>query len=444
MIDLSPEVVAISMLGGILIGVLLGYHLGIVVGAIGLIVGYLVFGDRVGIILYNRMFDLLINYIILAVPLFIFMGLMLERSGIAEKMYDAFYIWLGGVRGGLAIITIIIGTIMAATVGIIAASTTMLGLIALPAMLKRGYAKDLASGSVCAGGVLGILIPPSVMLVIYAEMAAISVGKLFFAAFIPGFILSALYIVYITLRSHFQKGAAPPIPPEERTMPFGRKTVLLITSMFPPLLLILAVLGTIFLGVAAPTEAAAIGAFAATIIAAANRKLTWRIVNDTATQTLKVCGMIFIIATMSFAFVGVFLGADGDDVIQKAILAVPGGRWGAFLIVMIACFILGMFMDWLGIVFIMIPIISPIVPALGFDPLWFALMVCINLQMSFMSPPFAMAIYIVLGVAPKDLKLNTLDVIKGVLPFMGLIMIGLIFCAIWPELILWLPGKMIR
>ena len=244
MIDVSLEAITIIMLGGVLVGVLTGYPLGIVVGALGLIVGYLEWGSAIGALLYNRAVEgILLNYVLLAIPLFVFMGLMLERSGIAERLYDALYLWLGGLRGGLAISTVIIGTIMAATVGIITASVTMLTLVALPAMVKRDYRKSLAGGSVCAGGTLGILIPPSIMLVIYGPMATLSVGKLFMGAFIPGFVLSGLYCSYIAIRCLLQPKIAPPVPPEERTVPFIKKTSMLLTALVPPALLIMAVLG---------------------------------------------------------------------------------------------------------------------------------------------------------------------------------------------------------
>ncbi len=444
MIELSPEIITILMMGGILVGVLTGYPLAVVIGAVALIVGYAVFGNQIGDMLYQRAFALLTNYILLAGPLFIFMGLMLERSGITEGLYDALYLWLGGFRGGLAIITVLIGTIMAATVGIIAASITMLTLVALPSMLKRGYSKSLSTGAICAGGTLGILIPPSIMLVIYGPMAQISVGKLFFGAFIPGFILSSLYITYIALHSLFQPKIAPPVPIEERAVPFVKKTVMLLTALVPPGILILSVLGVIFFGIAPPTEAASVGAAVATLLAIAYRKFRWRVLKEVAFDTLRLSGFIYLIGAMSYAFTGVFLAGGGGDVVQDFILAAPGGRWGAFAVTMFIIFILGMFIDWLGIVFIMVPIITPIGEALGFDPLWFAIMMIVNLQMSFMTPPFAYAIFIVKGSADPQLGVTTGDIIRGVIPFVILIMIGLALLVIFPKLIIWLPSMMVR
>jgi len=444
MIELSPELLAAIMLGGVLVGVLTGYPIGIVIGALTLIVGFIEFGTAVGEVIYPRMYELLLNYTILAVPLFVFMGTMLERSGITEKLYDALYLWLGGLRGGLAIVTVLIGTILAACVGIIAASITMLTLVALPSMLKRGYGKSLATGSICVGGCLGILIPPSIMLVLYGPMAGISVGKLFFGAFIPGFILSALYCVYIVLRGFFQPAMAPSVPVEERKVPFLKKTTMLLTSLVPPVILIMAVLGVIFFGVAPPTEAASMGALAATLLAIAYRRFNWQVLKDVTLITFRVSGFILLIAAMAYAFVGVFIGGGGGDVVKELILGAPGGRWGIFAVIMFIVFILGMFMDWLPIVFIMVPIVTPIGEALGFHPVWFAIMVCVNLQMCFMTPPFAAGIFICKGACAPEWGVTMGDIIRGVIPFVILIMVGLGLLAVFPQLILWLPGMMIK
>ncbi len=444
MIDLSPETITIIMFGGVLVGVLTGYPLAPVVAGVALLVGYVTWGGPVTELFYTRMWELIRSYVILAVPLFVFMGLMLERSRIAERMYDALYLWLGGFRGGLAISTVLIGTILAACVGIIGASVTMLTLVALPAMLRRCYSKSFASGSVCAGGTLGILIPPSIMLVIYGPMAVLSVGKLFMAAIVPGLVLSGLYCSYIALRCLFQPKIAPAVSVEERSVPFVKKTAMLVTSLVPPALLILAVLGTIFLGIAAPTEAAGVGAFAAILLSIGYRRFSWQTLKETSLGTLRVSSMVMFIAVCGYMFTGVFLGLGGGKVVESFILATPGGRWASFAVVMFICFILGMFIDWLGIVFIMVPIITPIGAALGFDPLWFGMMICINLQMSFMTPPFAYAIFYLRGAAPPALGVTTANIIRGVIPYVGLIILGLGLCVAFPKLILWLPHQMIK
>jgi len=445
MIDLSPEILTALMLGGILIGVLTGFPVGFVIGAVGLGVGYIVFGGIIGEVLYVRAIDLMVNYILLAVPLFIFMGTMLEHSGIAGKMFDALYVWFGGIRGGLAVTTVVIGTLVAATVGIIAASVTMLTLVALPTMVKRGYSKSLAAGSVCAGGSLGILIPPSVMLVLYGPMANISVGKLFFGAFIPGFLLSGLYITYILIHSYLQPKIAPAIPSEQMPdISFGKKTVNLIAALAPTGILIMSVLGVIFLGVAPPSEAAGMGAFVATLLTIAYGRFSFKVLKDVSLSTLRSSGFIFLLLAAAVAFVGVFVRGGGGEVVEKLIVGVPGERWGSFAVVMFLIFILGFIIDPLAIIFIMVPIITPIAATLGFNPLWFALMVCVNFQMAFMTPPFAMAIFVCRGSVAPELGVTMADIIRGVIPFVFLIMIGLGLLVIFPELILWLPGMMIK
>jgi tripartite ATP-independent transporter DctM subunit len=445
MIDIPQETIAIILLLGVLVGVITGFPLAPVIGGLALVVGYLTWGGpQVTDLFYSRMWGLIRNYVILAAPLFIFMGIMLERSGIAERLYEALYLWLGGFRGGLAISTVLIGTVLAACVGIIGASVTMLALIALPAMVKRGYNKALASGAVCAGGTLGILIPPSIMLVLYGPMAEISVGKLFMAAIIPGLVLSGLYCTYIAIYCLFQPHKAPPVPLEERKVSFLKKTRLLFTSLVPPAILVLSVLGSIFFGVAPPTEAAAVGAFAAMLLALAYRRLSFTALRETAFMTLKVTSKVIFVAVCAFMFVGVFLGLGGGNVVEDIILSAPGGKWGAFALIMFIVFLLGMFIDWLGIIFIMIPIITPIGPALGFDTLWLAMMICVNLQMSFLTPPFAYAIFFLRGAAPPELGVTTADIIRGVIPYVFLIMIGLGLCIAFPQLILWLPAQMIK
>jgi tripartite ATP-independent transporter DctM subunit len=432
------------MLGGVLVGVLSGFYLGAVVGGVALIIGILTLGDATFQIMYLRLYDMSTNYALAAVPLFVFMGAMLERSGIADMIYHALYLWLGRLRGGLAVTTVVLGVIVAACVGVIAASVSMLTLVALPAMIKRGYDKSLAAGTCAAAGTLGILIPPSIMLVIYGPMALVSVGRLFMGAFLPGFLLAFLYIVYISVRCFFHAETGPAVPIEQRAMPFTKKSILLLRALVPPSIVILSVLGSIFFGVAAPTEAAAVGAFTATMLAVVYRKFSWRVLRETSLLTLKVSTIGFFIAATSYAFVGVFLALGCGDVLMNLIMSAPGGRWGAFIMVMFVMFILGMFIDWLGIVFIMVPIIAPAAIALGFDPVWFGIMVCVNLQMAFNTPPLAQAIFFVKGSADPALGVEMNDIIKGVLPFVALIAIGLVICAVFPQIITWLPSLMIR
>jgi tripartite ATP-independent transporter DctM subunit len=444
MIDLSPEMAVVVLFGLVVIGVLLGFPLAFVLGGVTVTIGFLLFGvDATAWIMYSRIYKILTNYVLLAVPGFIFMGVMLGYSGLTERMFSSLYVWLGGLRGGLAIVTVITGTILAATVGIIGASVTALAIIALPEMIKRGYSKSLASGAVCAGGSLGILIPPSIMLVVYGPMAVISVGKLFFAAFLPGFLLSALYIGYILVYSLIRPNVAPALAPEERAVPLLKKIIDLLTALVPPAALIMAVLGSIFAGIATPTEAAGVGAVAATLLAVANRRFNLSMFKETSRQTLIISAMVLAIGATAYAFVGIFIRAGGEEAVTQIIMGAPGGKWGIFAMIMFTVFLLGYFIDWLGILFIIVPIITPIGLALGFDKLWFAMMICVNLQTSFMTPPFAYAIFYLRGAADPSLGVTTGDIIRGVIPFVILVLVGLGLLIAFPQIILWLPGQMI-
>jgi tripartite ATP-independent transporter DctM subunit len=372
------------------------------------------------------------------------MGIMVEKSGMSTELFSSLYLWLGGIRGGLAVATIWFGTILAATVGVIAASVTMLGLIALPSMLERGYAKGIATGACTAGGSLGILIPPSIMLIIYGPMANISVGKLFMAAFPAGLTLSALYTAYILIRCALRPNEAPVLPPEERNVPMGRKLHLLFTALLPPVILVLAVLGSIFFGIAAPTEAAAVGALAATLMAAAYRKLNLKVIRDTCFSTAGTFSMVFIVVVGATFFTSVFLGLGCGRVVSDFVLSAPGGKWGVFFVIMFIVFILGMLIDWIGIVLIMVPIVTPIAGQLGFDPLWFSMMLIVNLQMSFLSPPFAYAIFFLQAICRPEWKINSSDIIRGSVPFLAVIVVALLLMIAFPEIITWLPNRMIN
>jgi tripartite ATP-independent transporter DctM subunit len=444
MIELSQELIAIIMLGGILAGVLTGYPLALAIGGIAFWMGIYLFGPALTFeIFYSRSFDMLNNYVLLAVPGFVLMGAVLEHSGAAEGVFEELYVWFAGLRGGLALATILLGTIVAATVGVIAASVTLLTLTALPSMIKRGYDKTLAAGAVCAGGSLGILIPPSIMLVIYGPMANLSVGKMLLGAVIPGLFLSLSYCIYILVRCFLNPQIAPPVPPGEIRIPFLKKTGRLVVAIGPLCFLILAVLGSIFFGIASPTEAAGTGALATVILAAAHRRLNMGLLKQAAATTVKVSGMVLLIGMLASSFTGIFMRAGCDEVVAQFILGSAGGKWGAFTVIMLICFALGFFIDWLGILFIMVPIITPIAEQLGFNALWFAMMICINLQMSFMTPPFAYAIFYLRGAADPALGVTTRDIIQGVIPYVFLIALALVVFIFWPEIIMWLPDKML-
>ena len=444
MIELSPEIYTLIFVVAILIGVLAGYNIALVIGGVGAIIGYLTLGPLVAVLANMRISSMLLNYNMLAIPLFTFMGAILAHSGIADRLYGALHMWLGGLRGGLALGTVLIGTLLAACLGVVQASVSMLTVVALGPMLKRGYSKDLACGSVCAGGTLGILIPPSIMLVVLGPVAGQSVGRLFMGAVFPGLLLSALYCGYIIVRSLLNPNIAPAAPIEERRAPLLLKTKMLLGSLVPPMILILSVLGSIFFGIATVYEAAGVGAAAAVLLSLAYRKFSWQLLRYSMQETLRITGFVMLITCCAYSIVGVFMWLGCGQVIEDLVLAIPMGRWGAFAAIMFTIFILGMFIDWIAIVMIITPIVIPLTPTLGFDPLWFTLMICINLQMAFMTPPFASAIFVCKGTAQPELGISTMDIIRGVIPFVLLIMIGLGICILFPQILLWLPNQMIR
>jgi tripartite ATP-independent transporter DctM subunit len=444
MVEMSPELITILMFGGVLVGIFLGYPLGIVLGGVSMIIGFLSIGEPIFNLFRMRLLTFVTDYVLLAVPMFIFMGVIVEKSGAAEKLYGGLYSWFGGLRGGLAIATILMGVLLAACVGVIAASVITMALIALPSMIKRKYSKELACGTVCAAGSLGILIPPSVMLVLYGPMSGISVGKLLIGAIVPGLILAGLYVIYTVIRCWLSPKMAPPIPIEERAIPLSKKINILVTGILPPLFLITAVLGSIFFGIAAPTEAASVGCLAAVLLGVVYRNFNWQTLKEATLQTMKVTCMAFFIAFGATMFTGAFLKLGGGDVVTNLLLSAPGGRWGVFTLIMFIIFILGMFIDWIGILFITVPLITPIGDTLGFDPLWFAMMVCVNLQLSFLTPPFAYAIFYLKGIAKPEWEIDTSHIIRGVIPFILLIMVGLGLLVLFPQLILWLPRLMVK
>ena len=444
MIEMSAELVTVLMLGGVFFLVMTGFPIAFVIGSVSFLVGVLNFGSATTFhILYSRFYELSLNYPYLAVPLFTFMGVILQHSGITKELYDSLYESLGRLKGGLAIVTIVFGTVLAAVLGVIAASITILTLIALGPMVERGYSKSLASGTIVASGTLGILIPPSIMLVVYGPQAGISIGQMFMGAVFPGLILSGLYILYVVIRTMINPEMGPSLPEDEITPYNIAKFVRLLKALVPPVLLIMAVLGTIFAGIAPPTEAAAMGSLAAVILAIVYKKFSWGLIKKACIETLKVSAFVVMIAALSYAFVGVFMSAGAGRVVSDAILAIPGGKWAAFAFIMLIVFLLGLFIEWIGIVFIIVPIFSPLWVQLGFDPLWAGMMVCINLQMAFQTPPMAMGIFVLKGAADPALGVTMAHIVRGVIPFIIIIMVTLMLCTIFPGIITWLPAKMI-
>ncbi len=383
-----------------------------------------------------RTFGIMMNDALVAVSLFIFMGYLMDRSGIAEAL-SLPPARAGPLRGSIALVTVLLCTILAATTGIVGTSVTMMGLLSLPIMLRRGYDISLATGSIIAGGTLGILIPPSVMLILYGPMAGLSIARLFTAAILPGLLLSGLYLSYIAILCFFKPDMGPALPKEERNIPPVHLFFLLLKTLFPPLFLILAVLGSILFGLAAPTEAAAVGAMGAALLCIAYRKMNWEILKDVVYRTLQTTAMILVITVGANVFTGVFLALGGGTAMEDYLLKSALSPYSFLAIVMILIVILGCFVDWIAIILIMIPIITPIVKKIGFDPIWFAILVCVNLQVSYLSPPFAYSIFYLKGVAPPEVELR--HIYRGVIPFMLLQCVGLFLCILFPQIVLWLP-----
>lgn len=434
--------VFITMIIGLMIGIFSGYYLFAVLGILGILFGILFWGDGVFNLLGSNVLETFRNYSLLAIPLFVFMGNVLEKSGIAEKIFHALSINLGRLRGSLAVSALVISIIFGASTGVVGATVVTMGTLFLPSMLNRNYNKRMATGVICAGGALGVLIPPSIMLIVYGPAAGISVGQLFYAALIPGVLIGILYICYVLIRSYIQPDYAPSIPKEELTQYSSKEKLIGILHMLPVLILVIAVLGSIWFGIAPPTEAAAIGAFIAILIAIVYKKLTFKVLKESLYSTLQISTMVYMIIIFAGVFVSVFMRLGGGRVVEQSLSSLPFDEWGMFITMMLVVFVLGLIMDWIASILIIIPIFTPLAAMLGFDPIWFATMVCIMYQTSFLTPPFAYSIFYLKGVAPPEV--STSDIMRGVWPFVGIQVLTLIICALFPEIVLWLPSQMLQ
>jgi tripartite ATP-independent transporter DctM subunit len=444
-LEISIEWLTLIMFGSLIVLLMLGLPLAFVTGGLACVFLFFLGDAQTLNIVPSRIFPLMTNYQLSAIPLFIFMAAMLERAGIINDMFDVIYKLLGGVKGGLASATIIASTILAAMVGVIGAAVVTMGIIALPAMLKRMYRPEIAMGSIMAGGTLGILIPPSILAIIYAVVAEQSVGELFIGAVFPGLLLSGLYIVYVTITCYARPSFGPPIPPEER-VPMAEK-VRLVGKMSAPIALILIVLGVIFAGVATPVEAAGIGTFGAFIVAAIHRKLDWPTVREACLTTLKASAMVIWIMFGATIFVGLYVLEGGQDFVEGAMTGAGLSPWQILILMQIMLIALGMFLDWVGILLLAVPIFVPIMKALGPEAfglaneselvLWFGVLYLVNMQMSFLSPPFGYALFYLRGVAPPEIPMAR--IFKAALPFLAIQLIGLVACMLYPPIITWLP-----
>jgi len=435
---MSPEqLAAVIMMAILLAMVICGVHLAFALMFLATVFGMIYQGPVILKMSMLKFFGTMESEILIAVPLFVFMGTILEKSEVAEGVYQSLYELFGPIRGGLAFATVVTCTIFASCTGVIAATVTTMTLLAVPSMLKRKYDKGLATGVVCAGGSLGILIPPSVMLVMYGPMANLSVAQLFAAALFPGLLLSVLYLLYIGVGCWVRPKMAPAIATEDLTASASKRWGKAALHMMPSLFLIIAVLGSIIGGVASPTEASGVGAFCALIIAACYRKLSITNMKEAAYTTLIVTSMVFFIIIGAGIFNSVFLFLGGGALIKSMLMSLPFGKWFVMFVMMFILFILGFFISWQGLLYVVVPIFLPVAANLGFNPLWFGLLICLNLQMSFLTPPFAYAIFFVKGAAPPEV--STWDIYRGVIPFVILQAFAVFLCIVFPEIVLWLP-----
>lgn len=438
---MSIELITLLLVSTFILLLVTGLPLAWVMGATAMIFCLALFSPGVMVMMVGRVYQMMLNYALVAVPLFIFMAAILRQSGVADQLFKAVHIWSGPFRGGLAIGTIISCTIMAAMVGIVGAEIVTFGMIALPGMLERKYDERIALGSICAGGGLATLIPPSVVFIVYAMTAGASVGALFIGGIIPGLLLGALFIAYIMIATWLKPEMAPAAPEEERNIPLNQKLALL-KGLIMPGLLAGAVLGSIYGGVATPSEAAGIGCLGALISAGVNRKLTFSGIKVALYDTVKVSCMLAWLFFGAQTIIGVYTLAGGDHFVRKAVMALPFGKWGIMIGMQLIMIFLGMFLDWIGIVLLTMPLFVPIVEELGFDIVWFGVVFCMNMHISYLSPPFGPSIFYLKSVVGDEIPVSR--IYRANLPYLWLTFIALALVVVFPGLSLWLPSMMIK
>jgi len=441
---MSVEFMTVAMFVTLILAITLGHELAFTLAAVATLFGLIDNGFNIPHLFFmyaNNAWGLFNNYTLVAIPLFIFMAQLLDQSKVAEALFEALYIVLGSVRGGLGLAVVVVCTVFAATTGIIGASVVAMGLLATPALIGKGYQKELTSGIICASGTLGILIPPSIMMVVFGGLTGLketSVGNLFAGAILPGLILSGLYFAYISLRCLINPKLGPPISKEEASKWSARqKWLMTLKSLVPPLGLILMVMGTILAGIATPTEAAGLGALGAFILALFNRAVSWKMIVKASRATMKTTAMVMTLFIGGMFFSTVFLSMGGGDVVADLFIGSGLNRWLSLAIMMGIVFMMGMFIDWAAILLVTVPIFLPIAMELGFDPLWFAILMCVNLQTSFLTPPFGYALFYFAGVAPPGYTM--MHIYRGIIPFVILQVIGLLVIGFFPQLATYLP-----
>ena len=435
------DYLALIMFPVLLLTLFLGFPVAFSMMGVALVFGYLTFDTAVVFQFAQKVDAVASNFVLAAVPLFIFMGAMLERSGSADKLFEAVHLWTRRLPGGLAVGTVVMCVIFAASSGVIGATETVVGLLAIPVMMRYAYDKGLISGTICAGGSLGTIIPPSVVVVVLGPVADVSVGDLFVGMVFPGLLMAGLYIAYILVRCTVDPRAGPRIPPSPDEPTLLARIHVTLVALAPPVAMITAVLGSIMFGLAAPTEAAALGALGSIILAILYRQFSLTVLNEAVLRTLKVTCMIFLILLGGNMFAGVFVGSGGialaQDLIQQAQLT----PWMTLVVFLFICFAAGFVLDWISVLLIFIPVFMPIVEAMGFDPVWFCVMFLVVIQTSYLTPPMAPAIFYLRGISPPEITLR--HMFSGVVPFILLQLVCLAIVGYFPQMVLWLPAQLL-
>lgn len=436
---MTPEVLAFVMLGLIVFAIMIGIPVAFALASFPLIFGFFMLGPRVFPMFGVQAFGVFLTYPFVAAPLFILMGALMERSGIADQLYESFYQLLGPLPGGLALATVAMATIFGACTGIVGAGVITIGLLALPSMLSRGYDKALATGSIMVGGGLGVTIPPSIMLILYGAASGVSIARLFVAAIIPGLLLGILYLVYIYIRARIQPSIGPPIPKKERIT--GKKLVrMTLVSLVPPIFLILAVLGSIFFGIVSPSEAGSMGVLGAMILMLITGRFNRKALSESVTYTLRITTAIIFICLGGKLFTGVFIGMGGDVGLRAFMQAFNLGSTGMILMMLFIVFIMGMVMDWIALIFILVPVFGPILESIGVDHLFFAILFCTTLEISNMTPPFAYSVFYLKTITPPEVTI--VDMYRGCVPFAIVDVLCTALLIGFPQLVMWLPSLM--
>ena len=432
------EWLAIGMLVAFFVLLMAGIPVALTLAMVGFVFGFFGFGVGLFNLLPARIYGVVANYQWLAIPLFVFMGVMLEKSRLADDLLDVVGHLAGGLRGGMALGIILVGVLMGATTGIVGATVITLGLLTLPTLLKRGYDPGLSCGAICASGTLGQIIPPSLILILLSDILQLSVGTLFAAAVIPGLMLAAIYCVYIVIVGMVAPDKVPPIPREERDAVSRRDLWMrFVKVVLPPVVLVLAVLGSIIAGIAAPTEAASMGALGSILVTGIAGRMSWKVLRETCQSTTKITAMMMFILIGAQVFSLAFRGLHGEDLINDMFSALPGGLAAQIWFLMLIIFVLGFFIEWIEISYIAVPLFLPVFIAQNVDLVWLAMLICVNLQTSFLTPPFGWALFFLRGVAPPEV--TTRHMYIGVIPFISMQVLGVVLVYFFPQLALWLP-----